>query len=128
MVDEELAKKGLTKTDRSDAQLFLTYQASVGQKREFAFFNDWGFSPKWSEKWYGGRGIVLGTGHPSTIQIGALDLDIYDVMTKTLVWRGIASKAMDLNSPRERRQQNLRKAIKKLLRDYPPYEAAVLDG
>jgi hypothetical protein len=60
------------------------------------------------------------TGETSTIYTGQLALDMYDQSTKTLVWRGVASKTLDTKAKPEKREKNLAKAVTKLLKNYPP--------
>ena len=55
-----------------------------------------------------------------TIDVGTLVLDIYDTAAKKLVWTGSASKTLDPKSSSKERQNNLDKAAKKLLANYPP--------
>src|SRR5215472_2471764 len=53
-VDAELARKGLSKTDSDRADLYIGYQASIGQEKQFTSFNtDWGYGPGWGRGWYG---------------------------------------------------------------------------
>jgi hypothetical protein len=49
-----------------------------------------------------------------------VDLDIYDAPAKKLVWRGTASKTLDMKAKPEKRLKNLRKGVEKLLKNYPP--------
>src|SRR5258706_12892519 len=43
-VDSELAAKGLSKVDGDNADLFIGYQAGLGQEKQFTSFNsDWGY-------------------------------------------------------------------------------------
>jgi len=60
------------------------------------------------------------TGTTSTIFIGQLALDMYQVSSKQLVWRGVASKTLDTNAKPDKQQKNLAKAVAKLLKNYPP--------
>ena len=60
------------------------------------------------------------TGQTSTIYTGQLALDMYDTKGKDLVWRGVASKTIDTKAKPEKQQKNLAKAVKKLLKNYPP--------
>jgi uncharacterized protein DUF4136 len=122
-VDTELAAKGLTKVDDDSANLFIAYQAGVGQEKQFTSFNsDWGYGGGWYRGgWYGGMGgMSTTTGQTSTIYIGQLALDMYDSANKDLAWRGVASKTIDQKAKPEKQQKNLAKAIKKLLKNYPP--------
>ncbi|HEV8412127.1 MAG TPA: DUF4136 domain-containing protein [Bryobacteraceae bacterium] len=119
-VTAELAKKGLSRTEAETADLFVGYQVSLGQEKEVTTFdNGWGYGPGWGRGYgYGGGGFSTST--TSTITIGQVDLDIYDAAAKKLVWRGTASKTLDMKAKPEKREKNLRKGVEKLLKNYPP--------
>jgi len=120
-VDAELATKGLTKVDDDTASLFIGYQAGVGQEKQFtSFSSDWGYGGGWSRGgWYGPGGGTT-TGSTSTIYVGQLVLDMYDSANRDLVWRGVASKTLDSKAKPDKQEKNLAKAVKKLLKNYPP--------
>jgi hypothetical protein len=119
-MDAELAKKGLTKTDADTADLYVGYQAGVGQEKEYTSFDTgWGYGPGYGRGWYGGGGGMT-TGTTTTIYIGQLALDMYSVKPKTLVWRGVASKTIDPEAKPEKQEKNLKKAVEKMLKNYPP--------
>jgi|SRR5215471_308524 len=119
-VDAELAKKGLTKSDSDTADLYIGYQAGVGQEKEYTSFDTgWGYGPGWGGGWYGGGGGMT-TGTTSTIYIGQLALDMYASKPHNLVWRGNASKTLDPKAKPEKQEKNLNKAVAKLLKNYPP--------
>jgi len=119
-VDAELAKKGLTKTDADTADLYIGYQAGVGQEKQYTSFDTgWGYGPGWHGGWYGGGGGMT-TGTTSTIYIGQLALDMYEAQPHKLVWRGVASKTIDTEAKPEKQQKNLAKAVAKMLKKYPP--------
>src|SRR5246127_500165 len=122
-VDAQLRTKGLTKIDDDSANLYIGYQAGVSQEKQFtSFSSDWGYGGGWYRGgWYGpGGGMSTTTGSTSTIYIGQLALDMYDSANHDLVWRGVASKTIDPKAKPEKQQKNLAKAIKKLLKNYPP--------
>lgn len=122
-VDAELSTKGLTKTSDDDANLYVGYQVGVGQEKQFTSFNsDWGYGGGWYRGgWYGGMGGMSTTsGQTSTIYVGQLALDMYDSANKDLAWRGVASKTLDPKAKPEKQEKNLAKAVKKLLKNYPP--------
>lgn len=121
--DAELATKGLSKVDTDNADLFIGYQAAVSQEKQFTSYStDWGYGPGWGRAgWYGGgMGSSTTTGSTSTIYVGQLALDMYEVGKHDLVWRGLASKTIDQKAKPDKQQKNLAKAIKKLLKNYPP--------
>ena len=122
-IEAELARKGLTKTDSDNADLYIGYQTAVGQEKEFTSFNTgWGYGPGWGGGWYGYGGMASTTtyGSTSTVYVGQLDLSMYDPKTKQLVWRGVASKTLDPKAKPEKKEKNINKAVTKLLKKYPP--------
>jgi hypothetical protein len=122
-VDSELATKGLSRVDGDNADLYIGYQAGVGQEKQFTSFNsDWGYGGGWYRGgWYGGAGgMSTTTGQTSTIYVGQLALDMYDSTNRDLAWRGVASKTLDPKAKPEKQEKNLKKAVAKLLKNYPP--------
>jgi len=120
-VDAELTKKGLSKTDSDTADLYVGYQAGVGQEKEYTSFDTgWGYGPGWGGGWYGGGGGGMTSGTTSTIYVGQLALDMYSPKPHSLVWRGAASKTLDPKAKPEKQQKNLAKAVAKMLKNYPP--------
>jgi hypothetical protein len=121
VVDAELAKKGLTKSDSDSADLYLGYQAGVQKEQEYTSFNTgWGYGPGWyGGGWYGGGGGMT-TGSTTTIYIGQLALDMYGSQAHNLVFRSVASKTIDTEAKPEKQQKNLKKAVEKMLKNYPP--------
>jgi hypothetical protein len=109
-VDSQLAAKGLTKTDGDKADLYIGYQASIGQEKQWNAYGTGGL------RWGGG----MATATASTISTGTLVLDMYDPATKQLVWTGRVTKTLDPNANQEKKQKNLDKAMQKLLKNYPP--------
>lgn len=124
-LEAELATKGLTEVNDDSANLFIGYQAAVGQEKQFTSYStDWGYGGGWYRGgWYGGgMGSSMTTGQTSTIYNGQLALDMYDSSNHTLVWRGVASKTIDPKAKPDKQQKNLRKAVAKLLKKYPPQQ------
>ena len=123
-IDSELATKGLQKTDSDAADLYIDIQTAIGTEKQFTSYNTgWGYGPGWGGGWYGyGGGMTSNTttGSTTTIYVGQLGLDMYDSAKKELVWRGIASKTIDPKAKPEKQQNNITKAVTKLLKNYPP--------
>jgi hypothetical protein len=121
-IDSQLSAKGLTKTENDPADLYVGYQVALSQEKQWNAYG-MGGGPGWG--WGGGYGAYGGgmaTATSSTIHVGTLGLDIYDVGAKHLVWRGSASKTLDEKAKPEKRQKNISKAVTKLLKKYPPPE------
>jgi hypothetical protein len=122
-VDAELATKGLSKTEADTADLYIGYETAIGTEKQFTSYNTgWGYGPGWGAGWYGYGGMSTNTtyGSTSTVYIGQLDLSMYDSVAKELVWRGVASKTLDPKAKPEKKEKNINKAVKKLLKDFPP--------
>jgi hypothetical protein len=110
-VDSQLASKGLTKTDGDKADLFIGYQASIDQEKQWNAYGMGG-----GVRWGGG----MATATSSAISVGTLVLDMYDPSTKKLVWTGRATKTLDPGANQGKKQKDLDKAMQKLLKNYPP--------
>lgn len=121
-VDLELSRKGLTKTDSEDADLYIGYQTAETAEKQYRSFNTgWGYGPGWGPHWYGYGGMPTSTyGYTSTVYVGQLDLSIYDRAAQKLVWRGVATKTLDPKANPKKIQKTINKAVQKLLKNFPP--------
>ena len=110
-VDEQLAGKGLRRVE-TGGDLRVGYQTSVSQEKEFDGLG-WG-GPPWFGNWGNSRVVT------STIDIGELAVGLFDPATKQLVWRGLASKTLNISKDPDKNYRTLEKAMLKLFRNYPP--------
>ena len=99
VVDTALAQKGLTKVDVDTADLLIDYQSRELITQKVPMYPD---------------------DTQPTIYQGDLAIDMYTSAKHQLVWRGVASKALDPKANPEKRQKNLNKAVAKLMKNYPP--------
>jgi hypothetical protein len=113
-VDEQLAGKGLRRVE-SGGDLLVGYQAGISQEKAFDNIgtSGWGGPFGWGN-WGNGRVTT------STIDIGKLVIGLFDPATKQLVWRGSASKTLDISKDPDKNYRNLEKALAKLFKNYPP--------
>lgn len=118
-IDGQLAQKGLRRTDEGVPDLYVVYQAAVTQEKQWNAYSTGGDMWGWGG-WGGWGGMSTTTATSSTINIGTLNLDLYDVTTKKQVWRGEATKTLGNPKTPEKIQRNLDKAMAKLLKNYPP--------
>ena len=122
-IDAQLGLKGLSKTEGDTADLYVAYQAAVNQEKQWNSYSTggdmWGYG-RWGG-WGGyGGGMSTTTTTSSTIDIGTINLDIYDVATKQQIWRGEASKTLGSGKDPNKVKKNLDKAMAKMLKNYPP--------
>jgi hypothetical protein len=116
-IDEQLAQKGLTRVENG-ADLYVGYQAVIREERGINL-SGWGERYGWGG-WGGSWGTGSVQGQTSTIPVGTLLVDLYDPARKQLIWRGDASKTIDLNKDPDKNYKNLQKAMAKLFKNYPP--------
>jgi hypothetical protein len=112
--DEQLAQKGLTKVEEN-ADLYVGYQVVINLEKSVDLWST-GTGPGGWDGW-GDRTV---RGQTSTVPVGILLMDLYDVGKKQLVWRGDAVKTIDLKTDPDKNYKNLQKAMAKLFKNYPP--------
>jgi hypothetical protein len=110
-VNNVLASKGFTPATGDKADIYVGYQCSVDQEREW---NAWGMGG--GLRWGGG----MGTATSSTITNGMLAVDFYDPTSKQLIWRGTAAETLNPSGNQEKDMKRLNKAVAKLLKHFPP--------
>lgn len=108
-VDAQMTAKGFAKVEQDPADLYVGYQVALDAEKQW---NAYGMGPRW------GGGMATATSQ--TIDVGTLVVDMYDPATKQLVWTGHATKTLDPSQSQEKNQKNLDKAMKKLLKPFPP--------
>jgi hypothetical protein len=115
-VDEQLAQRGLSKVGEN-GDLQVSYQAVIHEEKSISLSGmggtGWGAGPGWS-------GFDSVQGQTSTIPIGTLVVGLYDAARKQLIWRGDASKTVDVKKDPNKNYQILQKAMAKLFKNYPP--------
>ena len=117
--DEQLRLRGLTRVE-NNADLYITYQVVINLEKSVSLWEtggDWGPLGGWGPWGGGGRSIQ---GQTSTVPVGILVIDLYDVGKKQLVWRGDAMKTITLKTDPDKNYKNLQKVMTKLFKNYPP--------
>src|ERR1039457_1471634 len=113
-VDAQLAGKGLRRVE-SGGDLVVGYQAGVSQEKEFDSIGAGGWGGQFGWGNWGNTRITT-----STIDVGKLTIGLFDPQAKQLVWRGAASKTLNISKDPDKNYRNLEKAMAKLFRNYPP--------
>jgi hypothetical protein len=112
-IDAELAAKGLTKDD-ANPDLFVTYHVAFDKEKDVSAWSS-GTGP------YGWHyGMSSTNVQVRTILIGTLVLDMADAKRKEVVWRGVGVKEIDTSAKPDKRDKNIREAVKKIAKNYPP--------
>jgi hypothetical protein len=113
-VDVQLALKGLTKVhEGTQPDLLLAYHASFDKDLQIT-----GFGSGWGGYRFGG--LRSGTARAEEILVGTMVIDMVDAKNNTIVWRGTATKDIDVNAKPDKRDKNIAKTAQKLFKHYPP--------
>jgi hypothetical protein len=123
-LDAQMSMRGLAKTESDSPDLYVMYQLAIDKEKQWNAYNTGGDSWGWGgwRGWGGsyGGGMSTTTVTSSTINVGTLNVDFYDVATKKQVWRGEATKTVKAQKDPRKLQKNLDKAMAKLMKNYPP--------
>ena len=104
-VDEQLAGKGLRRVE-SGGDLLVGYQTRISEEKQFdAFGSGFGGWGGWGGPGWGNLADIHGT--TSTVENGTLTVGLFDPAKKQLVWRGSASKTLDIKKDPDKNYRNL---------------------
>jgi len=109
-IDAQLGAKGLSKNEAAP-DLYVLYHVVLGVQRSVSGMGG-------SYGWRGGfNSIDLRLNELAT---GTLVIALVSATTQELVWRGIATKEIDIDAKPEKRDEEIAKAVEKILKNYPP--------
>jgi hypothetical protein len=113
-VDAELAARGMVKVE-ADAgpDVLVAYHASFDRDLQISGFSS-GFGP------YRFGPARSGSARVEEILVGTLVVDVIDAKAHTIVWRGTATKEVDVKASPEKRDKNIKKGAEKLFKSFPP--------
>jgi hypothetical protein len=107
-VDAQLAAKGMRPVEAgATPDVIVTYRAGVRQELEVNGYTGYRLN-RWS------------SARVEQVPVGALLVEMVDAKTKEVVWRGMATKDLDVDASPEKREKNINKAAEKLFKKYPP--------
>ena len=113
-IEEELAAKGFKKQLTGDTDFLVGYHAVLKQELDVTTMNEsYGYRRGWG---WGGMSET----HVSSFEQGTLILDVLEPGTKRLLWRGAAEAIVNFGDSQEKRERRLKRAVKKLLKPFPP--------
>jgi hypothetical protein len=116
-IDSELAAKGLRKVDATThPDVVVAYHATFDTNLQIT-----GFGSGWGG--YRFAGTRSGTARAEEILVGTLIVDVVDARSRSIVWRGTATKDVNLKADPEKRDKNIARAAAKLFKHYPPRES-----
>lgn len=113
-VDAQLAAKGLRQVQGGEPpDVLVAYHAAFDRNLQVT-----GLASGWGGYRYGG--YRTGSARAEETLVGTLIVDIVDARTRTIVWRGSATRDIDVNARPDKRDENINKTAAKLFKHYPP--------
>ena len=115
-IEAQLAAKGFTRVNPAEQpDALVAYHA--GFSRNFAV-NEFGSG--WAGFHLGGT--FTNRARLEEITVGSLIVDIIDAKANAIVWRGTASKDIDVHAKPGTRDKQVNRAVEKMFRHYPGAE------
>lgn len=106
-IDSQLAAKGVRKAASvTEADLLVTYQAVI--TRDIAVNGNRLGVNRWA------------SARVQEVPVGSLIVDLRQAKGGAVVWRGVATRDLDVKATPEQREKNINKAVAKLFQHYPP--------
>ena len=113
-INAQLAGKRLTMVGRQEnPDLLVAYHATFDRDLQIT-----GFATGWGG--YRFPGNRSGVARTDEIVTGTLIVDMVDARTRTIVWRGTATKEVNMHAKPEQRDKNINRAAEKLFKNFPP--------
>jgi hypothetical protein len=115
-VEREMSERKLTQTSAESADFYVHYYMLVSVNQDAQFQGqfvpavpEWGLPP-----------FAPVTTSLSIYPVGTFVLDVVVAEPRKIVWRGAAERRVDLERPDDERRQVLERAIRDLVRRFPP--------
>jgi uncharacterized protein DUF4136 len=113
-VDAQLQAKGLTKVEAGDRpDVLVAYHASFDRDLQIT-----GFASGWGGYHFAGNRTA--SARTEQIVVGTLAVDVVDATTDAIVWRGVATKDVDVKADPQKRDRNINRAAERLFKNFPP--------
>lgn len=115
-IDGELGKKGFTRIESGQADVYLDYYVLVGPKSESQYHGQFvGAVPAW-----GLPDFAMSTSALKVYEQGSLIIDIVSITQKHTVWRANAATEMDRRRTPTERAGVINEAARKMFEKFPP--------
>ena len=121
-----LTEKGFRKVT-SGADFVVGYHLTLENQVDYRTVNTywgpgWGYRGMYPGGYYGGYGGGMGTSQTTAYGYvqGTLIIDIFDVESRELVWRGVGEGKVQEDLTPQERDQRTREAVEAILAAFPP--------
>jgi|SRR5688572_29904074 len=117
-IDAEMSARGFTKSDSPDALVDLIVKAQ--ERTQATATNTGGYYGRYG--WGGGMSTT--TINYDQYVDGTLFVNFIDKSTEKMVWQGRATKTLDENASPEKKETNIKNAVKMIFAKFPVKPAA----
>ena len=119
-IENQLSQKGISKTEKQNADLLVNYITKVDKKINIDTFNsNFGYNPYYGPRW-GLGGSIHSETTVREYDVGTLMVDLVDNKTGKLIWRGTVADTVREQSTPEERINTINQAIGSVMMNYPP--------
>lgn len=113
-IDVQMASHGLTKVAAgANPDVLLDYKTTFSRSLNVSGFS----SGLGGLRFAGSR---TGSARADDIVVATLAVEMVDARSNSVVWRGMATKDVDMNANPEKREKNINKVAERLFKNYPP--------
>jgi hypothetical protein len=112
-VNNELAAKGY-RQDSNNPDFLIAYHIGLKEKVDVNTYG-YGYAPRGRYWGWGGSYVDV-----YQYEEGTLIVDFVEATKKELIWRGAGTKTLESNPTPEKIEQNIGKAVAKILKKFPP--------
>ena len=116
-IQKAIEAKGWKPVAEEQADAMVLLHGSTKERHNLNTFYS-GMGGGWGWRGMGGMGMASAQTTTSDYTEGTLLVDIYDVATKKLIWRGTAVD--EVKEKQAKREKQMTKASEKLFKDFPP--------
>jgi hypothetical protein len=120
-VDAALAGKGYQRVE-ANPDFRIGWHAGVGDRLDVNEINSY-YGYNWG-RWFPGGGVAYSSGYISEYAEGTLIIDVVDVKSNDLVWRGRSGTALKKLKTDADLQKAVAQAVTRILAEFPPHGKA----
>lgn len=117
-VTSEMALKGFSLSDQPDVLIDLKIRAQQKEQATATTNSPYGYGAGYGYRW--GGGFSTTTINVEQYVEGTLFIDMIDNEKKQLVWQGRGTRTLDEDASSEKRDANIKNAVKMIFTKYPP--------
>jgi hypothetical protein len=118
-IETQMAAKGFTKNE-TNPDVFVVFHVAFDEQKDISSYSTGPMYGGYGYGWGGGWGSTTTDVRVRDILVGTLAVDLIDANKKQVAWRGLGTREIDTNAKPEKRDSNIKKAVEKIFKQYPP--------